>query len=106
MPAKVSNCPATSAACALTSCTHRQSACKPCSQSCNPLLVAVCREFDERGFTELPGRDGDAIHVDCWFAPPEPAHYRDAHGQPRLQVTVSLVAWIFQPFLPRLIPWV
>ena len=55
----------------------------------NPLLVAVCREFDERGFTELPGRDGDAIHVDCWFAPPEPAHYRDAHGQPRLQVTVN-----------------
>lgn len=55
----------------------------------NPLLVAVCREFDKRGFTELPGRDGDAIHVDCWYAPPEPAHYRDAYGQPRLQVTVG-----------------
>lgn len=55
----------------------------------NPLLVAVCREFDKRGFTDLPCRDGDAIHVDCWYAPPEPAHYRDVCGQPRLQVTVN-----------------
>jgi hypothetical protein len=55
----------------------------------NPLLAAVCRVFDERGFTELPCRDGDAIHVDCWYAPPGPAHYKDGRGQARLEVTIN-----------------
>ena len=40
MPASDSNCPATSAAWALTSCTHKQSTCTLCSQVSNPLLVA------------------------------------------------------------------
>jgi hypothetical protein len=55
----------------------------------NPLLAAVCREFEKRGFTELPCRDGDAIHVDCWYAPPEPPHYKDGRGQARLEVTIN-----------------
>jgi hypothetical protein len=55
----------------------------------NPLLVAVCREFDEFSFTVVSDRDGDAVHLDCRFFPPEDAHYRDGDGQPRVLVTIN-----------------
>lgn len=55
----------------------------------NPLLAAVCREIGKHGFTAVPNSDGDAVHLDCWFFPPEDAHYRDEDGQPRVLVTIN-----------------
>ena len=55
----------------------------------NPLLAAVCRELDKHSFTAVSNSDGDAVHLDCWFFPPEDAHYRDEDGQPRVLVTIN-----------------
>lgn len=55
----------------------------------HPLLAAVCQEIAEHGFTAVPNSDGDAVHLDCWFFPPEDAHYRDEDGQPRVLVAID-----------------
>lgn len=55
----------------------------------NPLLAAVCQEIGKHGFTAVPNSDGDAVHLDCWFFPPEDAHYRAEDGQPRVPVAIN-----------------